>query len=272
MTDNPFNIFEDMLNGFEDFLKTSSKNKPKENRLTKLEALIQTFEQEVSKGDKKFLKSAVVNYNDFVTKTNDQRLNKAHALASTFIENFSLGHSSLKRYVDATNDPLPNLTEALGLLAYQTKHFKEAIELFGEDPICEESALAYVCSQFNTGNTKITMYQSKLKPIINTSVLANTIIGKLHFDKEEFKKAEKYFTNAAEIEPENEEVRLNKFVNLLQQNKYDQVYPHISAFYVETGSKKTKEDLNSRLYGREIKVDMYTPAVKMYVIIKGLAI
>ncbi|MFH1589745.1 MAG: hypothetical protein ABIB43_04225 [archaeon] len=263
MTIDPFDFLKDLEGIF-----GSDANAVFEK--LKLEKLIGAFEEEVDKKNKDFLMGAVVRYNSSVETFDDNDLYKAHAMAAVLVDNFSLAYSSLKKFIGNVKTALPNLTEALGLLAYQTRRFKEAKNLIGDDPFSDESLITSVCAEYETGNKKVTVLQKKLGSNLKTSAVANSIIGKLYFEKNDFEKAGKFFNKAVELKPENENVRLNYFVNELQ--KGTNVYPEISAFYVETGSALSAEELNSRLDGREIKIDLYKPTTQMFSIFVGLGL
>ena len=79
-------------------------------------ALFETFRGEIEKGDKTYLKRAVVEYQSEVYgRGSDADLMQVYAKACVFVENIQVGYESLHRI----KDPSSKQKQAMGILAYE---------------------------------------------------------------------------------------------------------------------------------------------------------
>lgn len=242
--------------------------------LARQDALLVVFKEKVEERDEQFLSEAVIEHNKEIRSFDNPDLYMAHAMASVLVDNFSLGYASLKKYIGKNVDSaLPGLTEALGLLAYRVGHFKEAKNLIDDYPLCDEALITKVCAEYEAGNKKVTVLEKRFGSHLNNVYVANSIIGKLYFEKERFDKADKYFKKAIELDSENITVHLNYLTNLNQHgNSVEDIYKKMPDFHAKTGIELTLKELKSELNKKTINIDLYEPETKMFSILVGLGL
>jgi len=165
-------------------------------------------------------------------------------------------------------------SEARAIIEYQNEKYLEASKSFKNSKnIKPNMRILYSISHYNfieeindIHDEKI--YKKILKPIIETSDKANSILGTVYFNNSSFKKAEHYFKRAKEMnKSEINYINLFKIQNLIG-NK-DEIYNDVNNFFINTSSNLSSNEFENKINQTEIKL----PKIKisnLYAIVSKL--
>ncbi len=219
--------------------------------------LMETFVQEVEKGDRVFLEEAVIRYQAEVNeRIFDIPLVNAYVKASVFVENLPAGYDSLNRI----KDPSPNHRQAMAILAYEMGKPHEVLRhLKGIEEKVTSARIIYSLSSYIEGDSSPSYHSEILGSLLESSDLANAIIGIIYFNSGDMQKAEEFFEKATRLSPKFEMHQLNLMRAKVRNGKVSEVYSGMNNFYVETGSRLSADEMMEELKKDSLQV----PSLRM---------
>lgn len=216
-------------------------------------ALLAVFNIEVIKGDKKYLEHAVVEYKQEVYEREDNfSLLEAYAKAALFVGNLPLCCESLRKI----KDPGIRHSQAIGLVDYSQGNYGLAVKSFKavKENLSLPARIAYSLSLLELGFQEVKMHEEILKPALEKSGIANSILGYLSFNAQDTASAEKYLGAAAKLNPSSERVRLDSMRAMDANGKTQEIYAQMNSFYIDTNSKLTPNEVTEQIKGRKLSV------------------
>jgi len=270
MTDDAFKDLFGDDNSLNDFLKgfdTKGFRMP-EVPDPKGNALLMTFTREVIKGDKKYLERAVVEYKQEVyQREENSSLLEAHAKAALFVGNLPLCCESLRKI----KYPSIRHSQAIGLVNYSQGNYGLAVKSFKavKEDLSLPARIAYSLSLLELGFQEVKMHEEILKPALEKSSIANSILGYLYFNAQDTTSAEKYFWGAAKLNPNSERIRLDLMRIMDTNGKTPEIYAQMNSFYVDTNSRLTTEEITRQIKERNLSVSR-APIKNLFKVIDSL--
>lgn len=257
-----FEAFEDIFgkpgeNIFGDIFGTFSKKQgKKENNDPAAEALQKTFEDEIKKKDKEFLKKAVIIHkSEIYDRINNIRLVESYIKAAVYVDDLVIGYESLIKI----SNPQKKHKQVLGILSFGKQDYGGAIRYFHglENELNNNLRIPYSIALIEKSIKDIDRHKKILTPLVDRVQLANSILGCLLCDECNglmFEEAEHYFKKASEINPKSERARLDYLKILFINNKASESFSGMNGFFIDTGSKMSYEDIEKALNSRTFTV------------------
>jgi tetratricopeptide (TPR) repeat protein len=162
----------------------------------------------IKKKDKKLLQKEVDELNYHIIRVNTPQAYKTHAIACFHCENYSLGVQSLKK---AGKDS-PIIDELLGIVYYSVKNYSGAAAYFKDVKNMSKPGTTTLLSAVSNYQIKFSdakSCQEELKPILDTSSLANNFLGIAYFNEESYSRSVDFFTNEVALTKGRPESKLN---------------------------------------------------------------
>jgi len=235
--------------------------------LSRLQELYYTFADGIANQDTGSLEKAVVDLNSEVHQTRNNSVLEAHAKACVYVGRLYLAYDSIKMIRRAT----PQQREIIGLLAYQTGRYEEAVQGFnGVEFRSPASRIAYSLAMYFTGHTIPEVHEAILEPLLEESAKANTIVGAIYFNDGDLDNAEKFFAKAVELSPKSEETRLNLMRVQYAQGRDEEVYAEMQEFYFETRCTLSGKEMEKELEKKQLELPKLRFNGNLYELVNSL--
>lgn len=210
-----------------------------------IKTIIQTLEELVKKKDIDRLELEIPYYTKLINNINNPQVYKTHVITCVFLKRYDLAINSLKRI----NKFHKNSDELTAMIYYSNNEYSNALRFF-------ENITTYMCPntsilikslcEWECGDKDISEHESKLQKICEVSVNANTFLGTINYNDENYYSAAEYYIQAVLLSNYSEKSRLNSLRALYQINKND-AEKELPRFFYETESKLTVNEINIEL-------------------------